>query len=307
MPRYALTIAYDGTDFLGWQKQEPPASEHPDMPAFDRGDGAGPRVALRTVQHVVEQTLREVVREPVELTGASRTDSGVHAGGVLRPISDICASEHLQSGHLVCFGQLASFVSEPDPARGVGWPSDRPLDKLVRALNGRLPRDVLVRDAHPVPDAFNPIRAAREKEYTYAIAWGEPRPLWDRRFVFHTMYDLDPAPMIEAAARLVGRHDFAGFAQSHHGRKTTVRTVTSCAVETGPSAGGDKRLIIRVRGDGFLYNMVRIIAGTLMEVGRTKLTPEDIDRMLVEADRTKNPAPTLPPQGLRLEWVRYEV
>lgn len=296
MPRYRMTIAYDGTDFCGWQKQEPPASEHPDLPVIPspEGDGSGrPRVSLRTVQQAVEQAVREVVREPVVVTGASRTDSGVHA-----------------------WGQVAAFTSVPVEAAGVGWPVERGCEPLRRALNGRLPRDVLVRAVEVAPDDFDPIADALEKEYTYTIVGGRERPLWDRRFVFHTWHALDAAPMRAAAALLVGEHDFAAFAQINHGRKTTVRTITGCEIEVGPLSersgsphgqlGELSHLTIRVRGTGFLYNMVRILAGTLMEAGRGTLEPNRIPEILESKDRTANPGPTLPPQGLRLEWVRYE-
>lgn len=299
MPRYKLTIAYDGTDFCGWQKQLPPdETAPPPPPGEDR-----PRTELRTVQGVLERAVREAVREPITLTGASRTDSGVHA-----------------------WGQCASFFSNPDPEKGVGWPAERGLHSLVRAINGKLPRDVLVRDAAVVHDDFDPISGAIEKEYTYTFATGYDRPLWDRCFVFHTWHELDPAPMAEAARHLIGEHDFASFAQINHGRKTTVRRIYNCAVEDLSPRGADfqsasppsvstppplfpgdfRRLRVRVSGSGFLYNMVRILAGTLMEVGRGKIDPNHIPAILESKDRRANHGPTLPPQGLRLEWVRYD-
>tara|TARA_R110000782_G_scaffold53205_7_gene113423 strand:+ start:1373 stop:2266 length:894 start_codon:yes stop_codon:yes gene_type:complete len=290
MPRYKLTIAYDGTDFCGWQKQLPPdETAPPPAPGEDRA-----RTELRTVQGVLERAVREAVREPVIVTGASRTDSGVHA-----------------------WGQCASFLSVPDADKGVGWPADRGLDTLVRAVNGKLPRDVLVRDAEVVPGDFDPISGAIEKEYTYTFATGHDRPLWDRRFVFHTWHELDAVRMAAAAAHLVGEHDFASFAQINHGRKTTVRRIFNCTVEdltpgenrTDPAHGlfpGEfRRLRVRVSGSGFLYNMVRILAGTLMEVGRGKIDPDHLPGILAAADRRANHGPTLPPQGLRLEWIRY--
>ncbi|HED54293.1 MAG TPA: tRNA pseudouridine(38-40) synthase TruA [Phycisphaerales bacterium] len=270
MPRYRLTVAYDGTDFCGWQKQEPPDPDHPDR-----------RLILRTVQGVVEQAVRDTVREKVLLIGASRTDSGVHA-----------------------LGQVAAFTSHPDPALGVGWPEDRGTDKLVTAINGKLPRDVLITGAERVDDAFDPISDAVEKEYTYTIDSGPVRPLWDRRYVFHTWHELGLERMQEAAAALVGEHDFASFAQINHGRTTTVRTIYRCSVEQAESPNSGQRLVIRVSGSGFLYNMVRIIAGTLMDVGRGKIDPASMGEILASGDR-RRAGVTLPPQGLRLEWIRY--
>ncbi|MEM8756295.1 MAG: tRNA pseudouridine synthase A [Planctomycetota bacterium] len=282
MPRYKLTIAYDGTDFCGWQKQEPPDPGNP-----------GGRTTLRTVQGVVEEAARTVLREPgLVLTGASRTDSGVHA-----------------------LGQVAAFTSEPDSSTGVGWPEDRGTDRLIKALNSKLSRDVLVRGAELVGDLFEPIGGAVEKEYTYTIVSGPTRPLWDRRYVWHTWYELDIERMRAAAAHLVGEHDFAAFAQINHGRKTTVRTIYRCDIAAGPpphpgpltrggGEGAEERFVIRVSGSGFLYNMVRIIAGTLMEVGRGRIDAGDIPAILESKDR-RRAGITLPPMGLRLEWVRY--
>jgi tRNA pseudouridine38-40 synthase len=238
------------------------------------------------VQEVVEQAVRRVCRERVILTGASRTDAGVHAAG-----------------------QVSAFTSTPDEARGVGWPADRGTDRLVRAVNGSLPPDVLVTAARVVEDAFDPIAGALEKEYTYTIAAGEPRPVFDRAFCYWTWHALDAARMNEAAAHLVGEHDFAAFAQINHGRRTTVRTVFRCSVEEVmhepmPGVGPSPRVIVRVSGSGFLYNMVRIIAGTLLEVGRGKIEPNMVPAILESKDRPRA-GPTLPPEGLRLEWVRY--
>lgn len=280
--RYKLTLAYEGTGFAGWQKQEPPDPEATPDPET----GERPRIALRTVQGVAERAVRETVRETVTLTGASRTDAGVHA-----------------------IGQVASFASTPDPGRGVGWPAERGADALVRALNSRLPDDVLCLDASVVPPAFDPISDARSKQYTYTIHAGRTRPLFDRRTVYHCPHALETDRMRDAAARLVGEHDFAAFAQISHGRKTTVRRIFDCGVEdmSEPVSPGEsgRRVRIRVTGSGFLYNMVRIIAGTLVEVGRGRMEPAGVDAVLRSLDRSRA-GPTLAPEGLRLEWISYD-
>lgn len=293
--RYKLTLAYDGTDFHGWQKQEPPAREHPELVASTPDDIAEGRVVMRTVQHVVERAVRTVCRERVVIGGASRTDSGVHAGGYF-PAG---APDHGKPG-----GQVAAFTTEPDADKGVGWPAERGTEALVRALNSELPRDVLCLGAEIVPLEFDPIGGAVAKEYTYSIVCGKTRPLWDRKYVFHTWHDMELEPMRAAAAAIVGEHDFEAFAQASHGRKTTVRTVYGCDVSAVDSPGGESRFVIRVSGSGFLYNMVRIIAGTLMEAGRGRIQAEQIPAILESKDRTRA-GPTLPPQGLRLEWIRY--
>ncbi len=256
MPRYRLTVAYDGTSFNGWQKQCPP--------------GEAP---LRTVQSVLEAAASDVVREPVQVVGASRTDAGAHA-----------------------IGQVAAFTCQAqiEPRR------------MAAAINARLPQDVQVRSARAADDAFSPISDAIAKGYRYRIVFGRggpdgaPRPLFGRFTNFWTPYALRPEPMNEAARRLIGRHDFASFTRLNHGRQTTVRTVFDCRVD----AAGRGRLRMEIVGDGFLHNMVRIIAGTLHEVGRGKLEPPDVDRILAAADRAAA-GPTLPPEGLCLMWIAY--
>ncbi|MBX3376120.1 MAG: tRNA pseudouridine synthase A [Phycisphaeraceae bacterium] len=304
--RYKLTIAYDGTDFCGWQKQEPPAGsdvaaekvliggggervqgggvrrEEGDAPAADR-QGTQERITLRTVQEVVERAVREVVREPVDVLGASRTDAGVHARG-----------------------QVAAFTCSD-----LAWPAERGAGPLLRAVNSRLPEDVLLTAAEAVAESFNPISDCTGKGYSYTLHVSPHRALWDRRFVHHVWTPLDVERMNQAAARIVGEHDFAAFAAAGHGRLSTVRRVFECrVVEESESARPRdsetaKRLRIEVSGNGFLWNMVRIIAGTLVEVGRGRMTPEGVTAAIESRDRRKA-GPTLPPTGLCLEWVRYD-
>lgn len=252
MPRYKIIVAYEGTNFHGWQKQEPVAA-----------------IPLRTAQGVLEDAVIRVVREPIVLTGASRTDAGVHA-----------------------HGQVAAFTTT----------RDIPPNKLPRAITAKCPADIQVHAAEVVPGHFDPITHAVDKKYGYQIQHGPVLPpLFDRRTTWRTHHRLDPVPMRIAASLLVGRHDFAAFAQASHGRYSTVREIFQCDVlETG-----DNRLKIEVRGSGFLYNMVRIIAGTLVEVGRGALQPDDITSSLESGDRLSC-GPTLGPQGLCLEWIRHE-
>ncbi|MBI1190133.1 MAG: hypothetical protein GC200_05555 [Tepidisphaera sp.] len=316
MPRYALTIAYDGTDFCGWQKQEPF-----DPPTVGEGSSAlalsvqgtiqhegepRPRVQLRSVQHVVERAVREVVREPVQLVGASRTDAGVHALGQVAAFSCQPFSEELSP----------AAPDDPSVPRGIGWPLSRGVERLARAVNGRLPDDVQVLACRPVAHGFDPIRDPVAKGYSYTLLEcprsaeeHAPRALWDRRYVHEVWERLDLEAMNAAAARVVGEHDFAAFAAAGHGRLSTVRTVYGCRViEQAPPSnalpGQGRRLRIEVSGNGFLYNMVRIIAGTLVEAGRGRLSPRDVSRVIEAKDRAMA-GPTLPPTGLCLEWIRY--
>ena len=235
-----LLIAYDGTDFHGWQTQ----------------------TDLRTVQGEIEQAVRRVARHQVDLLGSGRTDAGVHARG-----------------------QVAAFTCDStiEPKR------------LAAAVNSRLPNDVQVRRASIVDDDFSPISDAVAKGYRYRIAYGNRGrhlpPLFDRRFVYFSGYELDPARMNDAARHLIGEHDFASFTRLNHGRESTVRTIHDCTV----TALAKRRCQIDVSGDGFLYNMVRIIAGTLVEVGRGKLEPDDVPKILAAVDRTAA-GTTLPPE-----------
>ena len=257
MPRYRLTVAYDGTHFHGWQKQR----------AAD-GDQE-----LRTAQGVLEQAVIAAVREPVTLVGASRTDAGVHA-----------------------VGQVAAFTTE----------NELPLERLCPAINARLPDDLQVRDASIVDAAFSPISDAIAKGYRYRIAWGRagargtPRPLFGRHTTCWTPFRLDAVRMNEAARRLLGEHDFASFTRLNHQRESTVRTIYDCLV----TAGRGRRLRIDVAGDGFLYNMVRVIAGTLIEIGRGRIEPDAMDGILAAKDRSAA-GPTLTPEGLCLMWIKY--
>jgi len=254
MPRFRLKIAYDGTDFHGWQRQEPKDAE-----------------PLRTVQGVVEQAVAELIGQRVDVVGASRTDTGVHA-----------------------IGQVAAFTADVRV----------PVERLANAISARLPRDVQVVEAERTHDGFNPIGDARSKCYRYTIEHTShphnPWPLFDRNLVFATPHTLDLDRMQRAAAALVGTYDCASFTQIDHGRTTTVRSVYDCIVRS-PTP---RRVEIEIAASGFLYNMVRIVAGTLFEAGRGRIEPGDVAAIRDARDRTRA-GPTLPPQGLCLRWIWY--
>jgi len=311
VPRYKLTISYDGTDFCGWQKQEPFAREERARPLDQIGDRETPnawdvvselpvregedrpRVALRTVQHIVEQTVISVVREPVVLIGASRTDAGVHARG--------------QVAAFTCSPR--TDITTPDPHSG--WPVERGVDRLLRAINGKLPDDIQITAVEVADHGFNPIGDAKSKAYSYTLHEVRPPPrgngmcaLWGRRYVHQIWDELNVERMNEAAAMFVGEHDFAGFAAANHGRLTTVRTIFGCSVTSLGEVENGHRIRIDVSGSGFLYNMVRIISGTLLDVGRNRIDIKDMPRIIASKDR-RQAGPTLPPTGLCLEWIKY--
>lgn len=266
-------------------------------------------MALRTVQGVLEAAVRAVVREPVEVIGASRTDAGVHAVGQVAAFT--CRPLDPPPGvALVVPGgaEGAAVEAGAGASRGVGWPRERGTERLVRAINARLPEDVLVVGAADAVTGFDPVGQAVEKAYAYTFYASPERPLWARRTVKHvrTRGALDVVAMNAAAQSLVGEHDFAAFAAAGHGRLSTVRTLFACAVEgAGADEGGfGQRVCLTLRGNGFLWNMVRIIAGTLLEVGLGRRPPGFAAAALASRDRAKA-GPTLGPEGLCLRWVRY--
>lgn len=281
MPRFKLTIAYDGTAFHGWQKQHAPDPDHP-----------GERIRMRTAQEVVEQAIRDVVREPILLQGASRTDAGVHA--------------RAQTGAFSVAPFEESSESEESSAKKPVW-ARLTEDRLRLAINSRLPDDVVITALNRTRDDFEPISDCASKGYRYLLHAGLDRPLWDRAYVHHVRTELDLARMQDAAARFIGEHDFAAFAAAGHGRLSTVRTVFDCSVtasvDESPTTNSN-RYAIDISGNGFLHNMVRIVAGTIMEVGRGRLEPEQVNRAIESGDR-RDAGPTLPPTGLCLMWMKY--
>lgn len=247
MARLKIVISYDGTEFHGFQRQ----------------------AGLPTVQGELERALAAVLRRPVEVTGASRTDAGVHA----------------------C-GQVAHFDWEPQQSF--------PPDRLARALSGRLPRSVSIHSASPVPDDFHARHSARWKIYRYRIATGAVRDPFLARYALHRPGRLDLEAMREAALAFVGRHDFTSFCSSRTSAGDKVRRVDLVAVRE--AEGG--QLAVDVAGDGFLHNMVRILVGTLLEIGRGRRRPEEVSAVLAARDR-RLAGPTAPPHGLCLQRIGY--
>jgi tRNA pseudouridine38-40 synthase len=222
---------------------------------------------LRTVQETLEGALAALTGERLRVNASGRTDTGVHA-----------------------VGQVVNFRSETKLAA----------DVLVRAINAHLPADVVVREAADVPESFDANRDARRKLYRYIIHDGAVPDLFMRRYCHHTRYRLDAAAMARAAACLRGTHDFHSFETDWPNRASSVRTITHLAV----NRFGDW-IWLDVEADGFLYNMVRAIAGTLINVGRGYWPESRVDEILEAKDR-RQAGPTAPAQGLFLMRVKYE-
>ena len=256
--RYKLVLAYRGSRYHGWQRQ-------PVQPSF-KGRPPPPGEGIPTIQEVLGRALASVVDHPVSPVGSSRTDAGVHAKG-----------------------QVVHFDTDKVQV---------PPEGLRRAANHYLPSDVLIRSITPVPDSFDAIRSTIGKRYQYVIWHASDRPPFFFDLVWHRWQHLDIEVMRQAAALLVGEHDFASFAKPGHGRETTVRRVRECSVAYRPP-----RLVIGIEGTGFLWNMVRIMVGTLVEAGLGRVTPADVAEMLAARDR-RSAGPTAPPHGLYLQWIR---
>lgn len=243
--RIKLIVAYDGTRYHGWQVQ--PNGE--------------------TIEGVLNRTLSELLGEAIVVTGASRTDSGVHS-----------------------YGNVAVFDTD----------TRIPAEKISYALNQRLPEDIVVQDSCEVAPDFHPRHCNSRKTYEYRILNREfPLPM--RRYDTYFCYrKLNLEKMQEAASYFVGEHDFKSFCAAAAVVETTVRTIYSLTVERA-----DDIITIRVTGSGFLYNMVRIIAGTLLQVGIAERAPKDIPAILNACDRSAA-GPTAPACGLTMIGIEYE-
>ncbi len=244
MKRVMLVVAYDGTNYCGWQIQ---------------ANGI-------TVQEELNRCLSKLLKEPIQTVGASRTDAGVHA-----------------------LGNVAVF----DTAARM------PAEKISYALNTYLPEDIRIQYSAEVAADFHPRYCESEKTYEYRILNRRfPLPT-QRLYTYFYHYKLDVEKMREGASFLVGRHDFASFCGANAQVKSTVREVTGIDIEKK-----DDVITIQVHGRGFLYNMVRIIAGTLIEIGNEQYPPEKMGEILRACDR-QQAGPTAPACGLTLKEIKF--
>lgn len=243
--RVMLIVAYDGTNYCGWQIQP-------------NGN---------TIEGELNRALSELLGEKIVVSGASRTDAGVHS-----------------CGNVAVFDTTARM----------------PAEKISYALNQRLPEDIVVQCSQTVPPDFHPRYVKSKKTYEYRILnreFRDPNRRLDSYFYYR---HLDVHAMHEAAGYLVGEHDFKSFCSIHAQVETTVRRIYALTVDKKEDI-----ITIRITGNGFLYNMVRIIAGTLIRVGTGEYKPEQIPEILAAKDR-EMAGPTAPAHGLTMIGIEYE-
>lgn len=243
--RVLLVVAYDGTEYCGWQVQD----------------------GQRTVEGVLNRAITELTGEETNVIGASRTDSGVHA-----------------------MGNLAVFDTD----------SRIPAEKFAPAINRGLPEDVRIRYSTEVPADFHPRHCESVKTYEYRVYNSKTENPLVRRYTYFVRHGISLERMRSAAEFLIGEHDFKSFCSVDTQAKSTVRTVYSIDIEKTEDI-----ITFRIRGNGFLYNMIRIIVGTLLLVGQGLREPEEVKTMLNACDRTKA-GPTAPPQGLMLKSIEID-
>ena len=245
MRNIKLTIEYDGKDFNGWQKQPNKLN----------------------IQGTIEQAIKSITGEDVELNASGRTDAGVHA-----------------------LGQVANFKTN----------SHIPIEKFAIAINSKLKRSIVIKKAEEVDERFHSRLSCKRKTYRYIINNSEEGSAIYRNLETHIPQKLDVDKMKEAVKYFEGEHDFKAFKASGTSSKNSVRTIFEANIYQK-----ENRVYIELTGNGFLYNMVRIIAGTLVEVGIGKIEPKDIPEIIKEGKREKA-GKTLPPNGLYLVKVMYE-
>jgi len=224
----------------------------------------------RTVQGTVTETLEKITCQPVRLFGSSRTDAGVHA-----------------------YGQVANFHTE----------THLTCDVLRQAANAELPKDIQVVDVAEVPESFHAISNAIRKRYRYVLDDGNPGDLFRRNYTWHVRSKLNVEAMHRGAQHLLGKHDFRSFETHYPNRTTSVRTILDIEARRADDEQGSF-VHVEVEADGFLYNMVRTIVGTLVDVGlgrQEEIWPAEV---LAALDRSAA-GMTAPPQGLFLLWIDY--
>lgn len=270
MKNYKIIISYDGTRYSGWQVQK-------DVPD--------------TVQGKIENVLTLLFEEPIEISGSGRTDAGVHAYG---QVANFHISEDSIQRLMGSYTQKTGFQDE----RLAKKPT---IEELIHFdLNTHLPKDIAILSVTEVDERFHARLSAKKKTYCYRIHTGFVSNVFERKFVYDYPIPLNIDAMREAAEFLLGEHDFKSFCGNRHMKKSTVRTIYSIEI-----AQKEDEIILSFTGNGFLMNMVRILTGTLIEVGDGRRTPSSMADIL-EAKNRDAAGYTAPPQGLYLKEVFYE-
>jgi len=246
MRNIKLVIEYDGKDFNGWQKQPNKLN----------------------IQGTIEQAIKQITGEEVELMASGRTDSGVHA-----------------------IGQVANFKTN----------SNLPTEKFPIAINSNIKKSIIIKSAEEVDERFHSRLTCKRKTYRYIINNSKYGTAIYRNLETHIPIKLDVEKMKKAIKYFEGEHDFKAFKASGTSSKSSIRTIYKAEV----CEKEDERIWIELTGNGFLYNMVRIISGTLVDVGLGKILVEDVPK-IIESRKRENAGKTLPPQGLYLVNVEYE-
>lgn len=288
LTNYKAVIRYDGTRYHGWQRQDKPErtkslpnGNFDDSPKSELWDEADNMLRLNmkndgTIQGKLEILLSRICNETIEIDGSGRTDAGVHANGQVFNFHSGCG---LDSGY------------------------------LLKEMNKYLPEDIVVCSVEIVPERFHSRLWAKEKTYIYRIWNSGIPPVFERRYVYHLEQELDLDAMKAAAEYLIGTHNFLAFSSLKRNadgtgakkKKSTVRTVTSIEIE---KTGEEIRLTYT--GDGFLYHMVRIMTGTIIEAGLHERQPESVTEIFDSLDRSLA-GYLVPAKGLCLERVKYEI
>jgi tRNA pseudouridine38-40 synthase len=245
MRNIKLLIEYDGTNYQGWQVQP-------------RG---------QTIQGTLEEKLRLLTGEPIQLIGSGRTDSGVHA-----------------------LGQVAHFKTQ----------SQIDIGSIQRALNSLLPHDIVIQKIEEVEEGFHARRHSRSKVYEYRILNRNLRSVIHRGYVWHIPQKLNLMEMRKATKSLIGEHDFSSFRSVGSPTKTAVRRVTRAEWKRGR----DGLIRFEIEANGFLKQMVRAMVGTLVEIGKGRMNAVTFRKIMDAKDR-KKAGPTAPAQGLFLKEVKY--
>jgi tRNA pseudouridine38-40 synthase len=262
-----LTLQYDGTNYSGWQEQK----------TEDRRQKTEDRKNIITIQGVIQEAIKRITGEDVNVIGAGRTDSGVHA-----------------------IAQVAAFKT-----------STNLLPEIIkRALNANLPYDIRVTDSCKAEIGFHPRHDAKSKVYSYIICNAYDISPFLYRYAWKIPYKLNTDEMLRAAEFFKGRHDFSAFRASGCGAKNPVRTVSHISIDRLDAIGfmgmelNGNFLNIRIEADAFLRHMARNIVGTVVEVGRCRITSKAVKEIMLSKDR-RLAGPTAPARGLFLEKIDY--